>query len=426
MATIGTIVVDLQANTAQFHQEMGKAATGLNNVREHSGRSEKALVSFATRGIGLVVPEAEGAAHSLINLVEKATKASGAMAILAKTGLLAGVAVGAFLVGQRLREEIDNWLELGETSHKTLERLKTEAEEQTKFAEKRAAGVALLINLEGQLAQARAKSSEAILKTPLGEATAESEGAALEARIAAIDQAQKLEEANIRRTIALGAERTKALALNEQVSNAQRLVATQDFYNSVNKIADDSAKKERDTFTKATTLFLDGLTKRQELLKKAQENLKTQTEAGAIVDPQGNAEQVKQAAAKEAEGFGLLLAQGRPWRDLQEQIFANEKKFADLGVLGFASLIEDARTRFVQLGATTKAIDESFDFVEKRLAAIPQAIIDADPQIQALIQRFQQMKVEAFDAARAIQFLNSVITAGPPPVTAAEPAAVAP
>lgn len=413
MASAGTIVVELQANTAQFHQEMGRAGAALHEVGEGASRGERRLVSFAARGIGVVVPEAEGAAHALLGLVESASKASGAFALLAKAGLLGGVAIGAFLVGQKLREEIDNWLQLGETSKQTLDRLSKELEENTKFLEKRSAAVNLAIALEGKLAVARANANAAATKSLTGEDTTASLGAALEARLAAIDTAQTLEEANIRKTIALGVQRDRALLASQMAGQADRFAATADFYSKVGKLAEDASKKERELFQKDTTLLLDALKSRLDLRKQLEANAASLVESGTIIDPLGSPEKTSLEFRNVAEGFALLLDKGRPWRDLQDQIFAKDAEFQSKGFPGFASAVQDAGQRMQSLGITGASIDAQWFSLSKRLGDdMPAAIDRADPAIRGLIQRFQEMRIEADRATASVAQLANAIASG--------------
>lgn len=424
MAAAGTIVVELQANTAQFQQQMGRAGNSFREVSEGAGRSERALVSFAARGIGVIVPEAEGAAHSLLGLVEKATKASGALALMAKSGLVAGVAIGAFLVGQRLREEIDNWLELGETSHKTLERLKNDAEEQTKFSDRRAAAINLLINLEGKLAASRAKASEAAQKTATGGDTSESLGAGLEGRLAAIDLAQRLEEGNIRKTIEMGANRDRAIVASQIAANAERFAATRDYYNSIAKLGDDATQKAVAQFQTETNAMLDSLKRRLDLRKQLEQQTAGLVESGAITDPLANAEKTKRQFELEAAGFVQLLDVGRPWRDLQEQIFAKDQEFQSKGFSGFAAAVQDQKVRIGDVTGTlrglaidTDSVTQSWNALGLKLGTIPSAIAAAGAPIDALIQKFREMKSAALDTAGAVQALaNTIATTreGPP------------
>jgi hypothetical protein len=419
MATVGSIVVELQANTAQFHQEMGRASGSLDKVREGAGRSERALVSFAARGIGVVVPEAEGAAHALLRIAESATKASGAFAILAKTGLLAGVAVGAFLVGQKLREEIDNWLQLGETSKQTLDRIKQEVEDNQKFLEKRAATVALMINLEGKLAEARAKASEASTKTATGEATPESLGAALEARIAAIDTAQKLEEANIRKTIALGVERDKALTASLLTANANRIVATQEYYASVNKLSQDSAKKELDLFTSQTNAMLDSLKRRLDLRKSIEDEANTAAQRqgfGDLFTPFTQADTARQDAEKIAKGFALLIEQGKRFTDVFPEVIRLDQEFQSRGFIGFALAFENAQKQIRELGLDAQSIEQSFGSLSARLGSdLPSGISRAIPEVAKLAQTLDAMKLSADSAASSITALAQTIAGTPAP-----------
>ena len=174
---------------------------------------------------------------------------------------------------------------------------------------------------------------------------------------------------------------------------------------------------EKKLFLESTSAFLDNLQKRLDLRKQLEERTTGLVEAGQIFDPSRDTDKIKKQFTLESEGFALLLDKGRPWRDLQEQIFAKDQTFQEQGFAGFASAIDTARTKFRDLGIDTASIDASELALSKRLGDdLPAAINRADPAMVQLTQRFQLMREEIRTTTAAMWGLvNSIAAIGGSP-----------
>src|SRR5881396_82202 len=113
---------------------MGRARDTLGQTGTHFASAERTVALFAARGLGSIIPAAQGAEFAISRLLQRALTARGTLLLLGQAGaLIAGTFVVAAGV-QRLQEEIRNWLALGETVSQTTERIKKDAEEQKAFA----------------------------------------------------------------------------------------------------------------------------------------------------------------------------------------------------------------------------------------------------------------------------------------------------
>ncbi len=172
-----------------------------------------------------------------------------------------------------------------------------------------------------------------------------------------------------------------------------------------------------ETFKTETNAQLENLQRRLEQRKRVEEATASLIQAGTIVDPFGEAEKTREAAKIRAEGFALLLDKGRRWADLEAQIFAAEREFDAKGLFGFVTLIDEARTKFRDLGIDSLSIQSSVASLAMSLGDdLPASINRADPAIVQMIQRFQLMRLEANQTAIAVQQLAEVIAAGGPPL----------
>lgn len=423
MASIGEIHVDLSANTATFTQEMGRARGALRDVRTESSAGERALASFAAKGIGEVIPAAQGAEFAIHKLIDRSLHAAGALRVLGQAGAIIGgsllVAVGV----QRLQEEIKNWLALGETISQTTERLKQEAEEQDKFAQRRKAAVSLLINLEGQLARARAQASEAALKAQGDEPGAL--GANLEAQLAAINTEKQLRDRNITE-VARNAEERRRLEVNSTlIANAQRLAATENYFTALKKLQEDATQKQIQQFQTETEAMVASLQRRIALRKQLEDEAKTAATRqglGDVFQPFEQGDQIQRDAESIAKGFALLLDKGKAFRDVFPEIIRVDQEFEARGFSGFRAAVENFRGQIQSLGIGTEAIGQSFDAVKAKLADLPAGLAATAPAIDGFNQRLFAMEAQALRAANAVQALaNSIATTQGPPVSAAGP-----
>lgn len=418
MAVAGTIVVELQANTAQFQQEMGRASTGLKTISRESGNSERALAHFAAKGLGEVIPAAQGAEFAISKMIDKALHAAGALRLLGGAGVAIG---GTLLVAagvQRLQEEIKNWLALGETISQTTERLKTEADEQEKFAQKRKASVSLLIGLEGQLAQARAEASASALKAQ-GDLPGAA-GADLEAQAAAANAEKLARDRNIIETIAAGERRNHALIASELLLAARRTKINEDYFGTLKKLQEDATAKQLDQFTTETNAMLDSLKRRLSLRKSIEDEAATAAQRqglGDVFQPFTQADDTRQDAEKIAQGFALLLDKGKAFRDVFPEILRIDEQFQQRGFSGFATAVDNARGKFRDLGIDSQTLEQSWGALGAKLGNIPTAFQQAGAAIDPLIAKLRELEAQNFRTAQSVVALASTLATtreGPP------------
>jgi nucleotide-binding universal stress UspA family protein len=420
MATIGAVITEFRANAAQFLQETGKVSSANEKVGKTAAVSQRQMANYASQGIGAIIPAAAGAESQIAQLIAGITKANGALALLGK-GLLA---VGAFAfgvqLGTKIREEIDNWLALGETVNQTTERMKKEAEEQKKFADERARSVALLLNLEKQR---RAAESAAVVEgfkqfDPVAAAAEQREAA-----LAAAEDDRKLRERNIVETIRDEGRRRQALIESARLTGAERLKVEREYHNTVAKLNQDAADLAKKTYIDQTTALFEQLQKRIELAKTIQVNANRAAQIqgfGDLFAPFLEAEETKRDMASIAEGFALLLADGKRWADVAPEIFRVNAELERRGFFGLLTAVDQARTRFEQLRVGQKDLATDTENLRMAIDRLPASMQASDPAVVAFTQKLAAMEEQSLRTALAIQQLAlTIATTTPPPVTAA-------
>jgi hypothetical protein len=149
--TVGSLIVDLRTSSAEFTAEMENARKGLSNVGSSAGGAQRALQNFAVKGFAEVIPGAEALEHSLRKMIEAASKAGGALAVLGQAGLVVGGILAVAAAVQKLQDEYRNWIANGETVAATLKRLDAAVKEEQKFAEDRQKRIAIETDIRKQL-----------------------------------------------------------------------------------------------------------------------------------------------------------------------------------------------------------------------------------------------------------------------------------
>ncbi len=124
MATIGSLIVELRANSAQFNAEMDKARSQMDNTGGTAKGLERTLINMGVKGLGGVVPGAEAATPALYKIVNALEKAK--IAGMALTPVL--VAIAAAFVAFKIGSLIGEYAAFGTT----LENLKKQLEEAAK------------------------------------------------------------------------------------------------------------------------------------------------------------------------------------------------------------------------------------------------------------------------------------------------------
>lgn len=414
MPPIGTISLDLEANTAQFHQEMGKARDTLGKTGGSFSSAEHAAASFATKGLGEAVPAVQGMEFGLGRLATSALNAGGAL----RFGGLAAIGFGTGLGAVFLEKKAIEFIALGTSVASFEERLKKAGEEQQKFFDNLSANIATNVAFAKEQLAALGQTKVLGLQS-----VGDTEGAIRAQRQAALDELEfeiKSRPAAGLQKFAAGKITAEQLAGTqieiERTATAQRVKINAEAGKAFADLDKARLESEKASFLAGTSALLDTLQKRLDLRKQIEDTTKGLVEGGQIFDPFANADKVKDQATKEADAFALLLDKGRPWRDLQEQIFAKDQQFADQGFSGFAAAVENARGKLRDLGIDSASLDASTFALSKRLGDdMPAAINRADPAIIQLINRFQIMRIEANATNIAIQELAKTIAGGNAP-----------
>jgi hypothetical protein len=426
MATIGAVITEFRANAGQFFQETGKVITTTEKVGRTAGVSQRQMANYATQGLGAVIPAAEGAEHAIATVITSLLKMGGVLALLGKGAILTGGFITGVMIGQRLKDEIANWLEWGETINQTTERLKEETESQKKFATERERSVRLLINLEKER---RAAASEAQVERLTGRPL----DIAAEEREAALEQEtlkRQIRERDIlAATIGFEERRRKALIESAQITANERLKIERKYVNDVAKANQEALDAAKKTYVDQTNALLEQLQKRVQMREQIE------CQAGAAAQRQGlgdifapfrQADETKRDMQKVAEGFALLLADGQRWADLAPEIFRVAAEFERRGFFGLLSAIEESRRRFEIMRIGTQQLVADFDSVRLAVERFPASLTAADPAVQGFIQKLQAMEFQANQTAVAIQQLANVVAAGGVPPVSAQPLEVAP
>lgn len=420
MATVGTIVVELQANTAQFHQELGRASQRLNETGRGFSSAEHTAASFAAKGIGAVVPAADGFENAIGRVISSALRAGSAL----RFGGLAAVGFGTGLALVALTRKAAEFAALGESVSAFEERMKKAAEEQQKFFDKLSLGISRNIALAREAAGFRGQAAGLGL-----ESVGDTEGAIRTRRQAALDELEL--EVQDRQVVErqkaidgkINAEQLAATLIEiERTATAARVKINAEAGKAYADLDKQRLESEKTSYLASTTALVDQITKRIDLRKQLEAKTQGLVDTGAIADPFGNAEQIRKQAQTEAEGFALLLDKGRRWTDLEEQIFAKDREFQDKGFVGFALAVENAQGKFRALGISATSLEAEWSGISKRLGDdLPAAINRADPALAQLTSRIRAMREEMNATIQTTATLANVIAGGnaPEPIVTA-------
>jgi hypothetical protein len=328
VATIATLVVDMQANTAQFTKTWD--ATG-DRVRKGSGAfkdAEKAALGFAQKGLGAITGGVPGAANALEKLTSAMLKSQSALVRFGGGALLA---VASFKqawdlgleLGELVREQILPALTGQQSTEQFLESMKKAQEEERKFLEERKASVNLIRDMERSKAQAYTEAAVARAKADGDESAAVQ--AQLNGRLQAIEQekaarvAQALEATKHTQDAVLR-ERLITAAVQEESAkkSAAYAIAAAEFTRIDTERslkALENIKKEAD----ANQAAIDkAVTAREKISQQGSAAAQALNVSGITnVDKVRQFGQNLEAVAKK---FHMLREEGVPYRDLSASI----------------------------------------------------------------------------------------------------------
>jgi len=276
--SVGGLIIELRANTAQFHAEMEAARKGLKGTGDAAHGAGRQLSRFAAIAASELVPGLEGSRAVLQQIIQTAPRAAIALAGVGATGaILAAVGVAAVGVGTAIahlggqRTWIDNWREAGQVSDGLIDRLKLmvgltgayeervkkAGEEEKKFNDELRAAGAIRAEFAKQLAQGRGD-----INARGRQFTGDDEGAAhaeLDTRIEIIELERKARERNILQQFKDEKRRLEFLKSSEQIASQDRTRAYLDASLKMKKIDEDAAQKRIDTWQKETSRLVEQL-----------------------------------------------------------------------------------------------------------------------------------------------------------------------
>jgi len=427
MATLslGSMVVQLDLDGADFVRNTKQAQQVLGQTRETVDRTSTAFranrtaARFASEGIS----ELTGLSGRLIfgfeQMVEKALSARGAFLLLGQ----AAAVIGGVILVAGVVQAVEEYIRLGETVSQTIERIKTEVEEQKKFAAARQAAAS----------SARALAKDQIeVETEL--ATIRATAAGDELGMAQVTVAGKLKLLEIERR--QRADTIVASVTSEQGQSVQlvalakltadkRRVIEQAFFLQVQEI-------RKANFIKETSALIENLQAqlkaRQDFDQAVQAAATRQQVGGTILTAFGKAEDLRKDAATLAAGFQDLVQRGIPVRDLFPEIasasaalklrldalreeFAEspaaldlfERQLRGIDFGDFIQLAQGGRDALGQVDATTRALGDQLVVLKDRLAKdLPAGVDAAVPEIQKLTASMAQLQAQVNGATGSV------------------------
>lgn len=319
--SIGGLIIELRANSAQFHAEMEAARKGLKGTGDAAHGSGRQLSRFAAIAAEQVVPGLRGSRVVIENLFQAVTRTGGAFAAFGPALGVVGAALGGFALGnilanfRDLRHEghgIAEALKLAIGSVDAFEeRMKKAAEEEKKFNDELRAAGALRADFAKQLAQGRGDI------TARGrQFTGDDEGAAraeLDTRLEIIELERKARERNILQQFTDETRRREFLKASEQIASQDRTKAYLDASVKIQKIEEERANKQIKTWQDETQRLVDVLKERVQARKAFEAQLGTgATALGLGGSSQADVEKARQEFLTRREMQERFLSTGQP------------------------------------------------------------------------------------------------------------------
>lgn len=435
MATVGSLVLELRANAASFHQEMGRARTGLQQTGRSFSQAEHTAASFAAKGLGSVIPAAEGFEFSIQKVIASALRAGSAFRLLGLAGVGAGLGIAAVAVTKKIAE----FAALGETLDAYKARLEKAAEAQDKLFDKLRTGIQMNVALGREAARARGGASV------LGfELAGDDEGAIRRRRQDSLDDIQA--EAQDRAAAArqqvldrkLSAEQLASTLIQvEQWAAAERQRINARAAKEYAALDKDRLEKETTSWAEGTQRFMAEIRRRVQAKKDFEESL---TPAFQGIGLQGSAWEGLQAVKKleeetkrAAQGIAFMEQTGTPPRDLiferQRAQFSFEdtarkirESFGGLPAVmdaldqamgrlhwgDFFTLVETAKTSVTGFAQAANFATGGLNAIGQSLVNLPSGVDAASAAVRRLRDDFGELTRYVWGAIGAIQVLDQV------------------
>lgn len=412
--TLGSLIIDLRSDSSQFIASVDGAKKSLGGVETSAKKSQRELSRFAAEGLGAVIPGAAGAEMAIGRLIGKLTAMGGAFAMLGQATLLVGGILAVAAAVQRLEEEWRNFLNLGETTKQTLDRINKELKDEKDNLDKLAKARSTLNALDKEIALAQGDTLTALrLET--------------QERLAQVD------------ATTTGANRIAARAKVEELAALKRKALDDEW---ANKVLED-IQKEHEARVKALTIETQTLAaelqKRQTIRDSfvagigtgglGGESITTAFRTVSDFNTQYQTD-LKQIAFLEQQG--KITAQdaldARMAKDQQAVATLDTLKATYQDIPGALNLIDNA-TKQLQAGGFgtlwqeadtwVRANIDSIDALEQRQAALQAKLGELataaginDDAVRSLTQSYTNLSASVWESIRAFQTWQNTVAAG--------------
>jgi hypothetical protein len=403
MATeIGTLIVELRANSAQFNAEMDNARKGLGGVEKAGHGAAQGVSHLASVAVRELVPGLDVTARQIATLIRLATTATGVLGGLAKGGLVAGAGLLGYAAGNALvafRDMIkagygiSDAFKLAVGSTKSYEQATKEAaDEQTKFLDQLAKTRAVLLQSALTLEQARGKNvglGATLGGDPRGAATAE-----LQSTLRQLDIQKKIRENEINNQKLTGAARAQAERENlETIATLRQNAYLQDAI-AQKKIAEEEQATQFKIWKDETELLMGEYQKRIKARQDFEQNLGQGGFGGGLTTTGlGAVNTLQQRLKKDAED---LAGSRRLGRVTDKQYF---DAVVELQTRAFASA-QELYDQWAAFPAVERAIGVAVDRMTQGFGPLGQVMQDAATATEKMLDTDQQL------AARQAQLVE--------------------
>jgi hypothetical protein len=436
MATIGSLVVDMRANTAQFEADIGRSRTSLQRTGAQMKSTQEAAVRFASKGFGEIIGASAGVERALESLMRTAFSAT--RGFLMMGGQLAIIVTGTLAVAaavQKLRDLIGQKVFGLESEEQRLEKMKAAVEEEQKFQKIRLALGAEERQLRQDILQSQLEASAAFQKSIGDEAGARE--TALQAELAGIEAARAAEIRKITELGATGEQRRQLETLANQKALNERVAAQTKAAVDLQRIEAERSAKLMQTWARETEVFIADLERRHKIRQDIEARAAAAAERLGIAEVLSQfkkVEELKKGAQEVAAGFALMLDKGVPLRDLLPEMAKASAQFgekvramrqeaagspavldkmdrelSDISWGDFITLTEQARVSMQNARVDTASLAADTHALNQRIGEMPIGINRAVPEIDKLVGRFRLIQMWADAAARSVNNLDIVI-----------------
>lgn len=447
--TVGALILELRANSAQFRAEMDAAGKATKNIGGHAALSAQSMARFGAIAAEHVAPGLEGSRVAMEGLIQAGIKAQGTLALVARGGLLVAAALGSYAIGNALStfRELSHEgmgfvdaLKLAVGMTKSFEeRLKEMAEEEKAFIDQIGTAQALRLQFAKKAIQADTDAAAAgrqLADDELGAAKATLDGKLAILEIEKTESIKSILDQARAQKITAEAKREFLMKIETQYikdRNAAYLKGSLE----IDKIEKDAARKRVETWKDETGAFIDQLKARVQARQQWESQLGQGGLGGGIGAGLGEVRDLRNKIAKDALDLAVLEREGMGQTDVSNEregirsraieeanrlratyaaypavLEAIDKavtniEFGNLGIEMAKARLEAARTV-----PTLDSLTGGLGQVAGALANIPPGADPATKAVQALYMAFNELQRQVYGAVGAIQAYEDQVGGG--------------